>query len=64
MTQMEGDFFLDTDRPHTRFSVAGITGTIHALQRPATEKRQGTKSREVWQGGASGAMGIWPRAQG
>ncbi|MGE5165660.1 MAG: hypothetical protein ACM3IH_16755, partial [Sphingobacteriales bacterium] len=38
--------------------------TIYALQRPATEKRQGTKSREVWQGGAAGAMGIWPRAQG
>jgi hypothetical protein len=32
-----------------RFSVAGIDGAIHALMRPATEKRQGTKSRWVMQ---------------
>jgi hypothetical protein len=31
---------------------------IHALRRPASEKRQGTKSRELGTGGAAGAMGI------
>ena len=31
---------------------------IDALMRPATKKRQGTKSREVGQRGAAGAMGI------
>src|SRR6202022_2741447 len=36
---------------------------IHALRRPASEKRQGTKSREVGGGGAAGAMGIWPRGE-
>ena len=30
---------------------------IHAIRRPAAEKRQGTKSREVCGGGAAGAMG-------
>ena len=34
---------------------------IHALWRPASKKRQGTKSREVCGGGAAGAMGILPR---
>ena len=33
---------------------------IHALRRPASEKRQGTKSRKVEGGGAADAMGIWP----
>jgi hypothetical protein len=37
--------------------------TIHALRRPASEKRQGTKSRNVSSGGAAGAMGILPRGQ-
>ena len=32
-----------------------------SLMRPASEKRQGTKSREVGSGGAAGAMGILPR---
>src|SRR6202022_1782195 len=36
---------------------------IHALRRPASEKRQGTKSREVGGGGAADAMGIWPRGE-
>jgi len=36
---------------------------IHALWRPASEKRQGTKSREVGGGGAADAMGIWPRGE-
>jgi hypothetical protein len=36
---------------------------IPALLRPAAEKRQGTKSRDVGGGGAAGAMGILPRAQ-
>jgi hypothetical protein len=36
---------------------------IHADLRPASEKRQGTKSREVESGGAAGAMGILPRAR-
>ena len=36
---------------------------IHAELRPASEKRQGTKSREVGSGGAAGAMGILPRAR-
>ena len=30
---------------------------IHALRRPASEKRQGTKSREVCGGCAAGAIG-------
>jgi hypothetical protein len=38
-------------------------GAIHALQWPASEKRQGTKSRAVGGSSAAGAMGIWPRAQ-
>jgi hypothetical protein len=32
--------------------------TDHALKRPATKKRQGTKSRAVGQWLAAGAMGI------
>ena len=36
---------------------------IHALWRPASEKRQGTKSRKEGAGGAAGAMGIWPRSE-
>ena len=32
--------------------------TIHALLRPASKKRQGTKSRDVWRGSAAGAMEI------
>ena len=38
-------------------------GTIRALRWPASEKRQGTKSRDVGGGSAAGAMGIWLRAQ-
>jgi hypothetical protein len=34
---------------------------FHALWRPASKKRQGTKSRDVCGGGAAGAMGILPR---
>src|ERR1700730_7288153 len=34
---------------------------IHALRRPASEKRQGTKSREVGHRRAAGAMEILPR---
>ena len=30
---------------------------IHALRRPASEKRQGTKSREAGTGGAAGVYG-------
>ena len=30
---------------------------IHAVRRPASEKRQGAKSREVGTGGAAGAYG-------
>ena len=41
---------------------AGVAATPFAAQakkyRPASEKRQGTKSREVVAGGAAGAMGI------
>jgi len=37
---------------------------VEALGRPASEKRQGTKSRGVWgSDGAAGAMGIWPRRE-
>ncbi len=36
---------------------------IHGLWRPASEKRQGTKSREVGGCGAADAMGIWPRGE-
>jgi hypothetical protein len=32
---------------------------IHALWRPASEKRQGRKSRGVGTDSAAGAMGIW-----
>ena len=31
---------------------------FHALRRPASKKRQGTKSRKFGTGGAAGAMGI------
>jgi hypothetical protein len=40
-----------------RFSDAGMTRAIHALRRPASEKRQGTKSREAGTGGAAGVYG-------
>jgi hypothetical protein len=36
---------------------------VPAHRRPASEKRQGTKSREVGTDGAAGAMGILPRAR-
>ena len=36
---------------------------FHALWRPASKKRQGTKSRDVCGGGAAGAMGILPRVR-
>jgi hypothetical protein len=41
-----------------RFSVAGNDKVLDALERPASEKRQGTKSREVGIVGALGSMGI------
>ena len=37
--------------------------TIHALFRPASKKRQGTKSRDVCRVGAAGAMGILPQVR-
>src|SRR6516225_9126232 len=43
-----------------RFSDAGTHDTSHALRRPASEKRQGTKSRWGIVGGAA-TMGISPR---
>jgi hypothetical protein len=36
---------------------------FHALWRPASKKRQGTKSRDVCGGGAAVAMGILPRVR-
>jgi hypothetical protein len=45
-----------------RFSDAGTHDANHALSRPASEKRQGTKSR-VGNGGGAATMGISPRAQ-
>ena len=45
-----------------RFSDAGTDDANHALRRPASEKRQGTKSRWGIVGGAA-TMGISPRAQ-
>jgi hypothetical protein len=36
---------------------------IHTLGQPASEKRQGTKSREWGTDGAAGAMGIWRRRE-
>src|SRR5215813_11696509 len=45
-----------------RFSDAGTHDANHALRRPASEKRQGTKSRWGKVGGAA-TMGISPRAQ-
>jgi hypothetical protein len=45
-----------------RFSDAGTHDANHALRRPASEKRQGTKSR--WGNvGRAATMGISPRAQ-
>jgi len=41
-----------------RFLDAGINDPFHALWRPASKKRQGTKSREVGHRRAAGAMGI------
>ena len=43
-----------------RFSDAGTHDANHALRRPASEKRQGTKSRWGIVGGAA-TMGISPR---
>jgi hypothetical protein len=40
-----------------RFSDAGTHDANHALRRPASEKRQGTKSRWVGHGGCR-SMGI------
>jgi hypothetical protein len=40
-----------------RFSDAGNDGLFHALMRPASEKRQGTKSRWVGHGRCSGRYG-------
>jgi hypothetical protein len=37
--------------------------TIHAVLRPASKKRQGTKSRDVSVGGAACAMGILPQVR-
>src|SRR6516225_7668361 len=45
-----------------RFSDAGTHDANHALRRPASEKRQGTKSRWGIVGGAA-TMGISSRAQ-
>ena len=39
------------------FSDAGNDGAIDALMRPASEKRQGTKSRKVAHRGCSGRYG-------
>jgi hypothetical protein len=38
-------------------------GTLHTTRWPASEKRQGTKSRVGDGSGAAGAMGISPEAQ-
>jgi hypothetical protein len=38
--------------------------SMGALKRPATEKRQGTKSRWGMCGGAASTMGIWSRLVG
>jgi hypothetical protein len=40
-----------------RFSAAGDDDTNHVLRRPAAEKRQGTKSREVGQRRCRGLYG-------
>jgi hypothetical protein len=40
-----------------RFWAAGNDETLPALKRPAAEKRQGTKSREVGTNGAAGSFG-------
>jgi hypothetical protein len=44
-------------QPLCRFSDAGNDGTLHALMRPAFEKRQGTKSRESGQRRCRGRYG-------
>src|ERR1700730_4791505 len=46
-----------------RFWDAATHDASHVHRRPASEKRQGTKSRAVGRGGAAGAMGILPRAR-
>ena len=62
MTHMHEFFLVYTDGPHTRFSAADNRRTLHALMRPAAEKRQCTKSRrEVarWRG-----RGLWGFGRG
>src|SRR6516162_2967077 len=55
--------FLQRGRPLLcGFSDAGTHDANHALRQPASEKRQGTKSRWGNVGGAA-TMGISPRAQ-
>ena len=48
---------LDKNHPIQGFSDVGKTMACRALG-PTSEKRQGTKSREVGRGGAAGSMGI------
>src|SRR4030081_2381487 len=56
---------LANSEPSTHVQVFGRRDdeAIHAHLRPASEKRQGRKSREVGSGGAAGAMGLLPRAR-
>ena len=61
-SSMWGNLPLTRKAPYKVFGCRD-RGTIHALQCPASEKRQGTKSRDVGGGSAAGSMGIWPRAQ-
>jgi hypothetical protein len=49
-------------RGGSRMRVNVELGSLHALRRPAAEKRQGRKSR-VGNGGGAATMGISPRAQ-
>jgi len=57
---MRDDSLVDTDRPHTRFSVAGMTRLLTRWcgRRPKSAKarNRGRKCTD----GAAGSMGNWP----
>ena len=62
-TSMRREVSLANSEPSTHVQVFGrrYDEAVHALKRPAIEKRQGTKSRWRIDGGPASAMGIWSR---
>jgi hypothetical protein len=57
----EGLFAAVHESAHVQVFGCRNAETIHALRRPASEKRQGTKSRLGGAEGAAVSMAIWPR---